>query len=423
MIESVMKFVYLFAFLLIASSSFGQLETDRNFRFLYDLKNPAYVNEAGDSDYLDISVGSVYNSNAVTSSFIKKLVFGGYIDNGLKDQVSKRLKDVNRFGFDFSAGISGRASLGSVSFVAGLYYKEHLDTKFSKDLFELVFRGNSQFAGQTINIAPLKYRYFDSQSLYVGLEKDLNEKLRVGGGLSFIRGGRFNEAILNRGDLYTEPSGAYIDINADPNISYSDRSKGTFSSDGLGASLNLYGRYQVSEKSTLLLEARDIGFIRWKNLNNYRGDSTYRYDGFFVDDIFTLNNGFLDRYNSDSLAKDLKIQNTKKNISYLIPATFHIQYVQHFNSKVSLSGGLKYVWNASNLPRVYLKGIYYITETLIVIPAFGYGGYGKGDIELGLAKSFKDKYFISLNGLFIEYVAMPSKSSGLGLNFSFTKTF
>jgi hypothetical protein len=418
-----MKYIYLFAFLILASSSFAQLETDRNFRFLYDLKNPAYVSESGDSDYIDVLGNAGYNSNTVTNAFTKKIIFGGFIDNGLKDQVSSRLKNVNRFGYDILAGINGRASLGSLSFVAGLYYKEHFDLKFSKDLFELAFRGNSEYAGQTLNIAPLQYRYFDAQSLYVGLEKDLNEQLRVGGGVSFIRGGRFNQAFLKRGELYTEPSGAYIDVNGDPDISYSDKNKGFLSSDGLGASLNLYGRYHIGEKSTLLLEARDIGFIRWKNLNNYSGDSTYRYDGFFIDDIFSINSGFLDRYNPDSLATDLKIQNTKKNISYLLPATFHIQYVQHVNSKISVSGGLKYTWNTNSLPRVYLKGIYYITETLIIIPAFGYGGYGRGDVELGLAKSFKDQYFVSLNGLFIEYVALPSKSSGLGLNFSFTKTF
>jgi hypothetical protein len=79
--------------------------------------------------------------------------------------------------------------------------------------------------------------------------------------------------------------------------------------------------------------------------------------------------------------------------------------------------------NAAYIPRLYIKMVYYLKKNLIIVPTLAYGGFGRGDFELGIAKSFKDKLMISANLFYLEYFLLPKKSSGNGFNLSLTALF
>jgi hypothetical protein len=79
--------------------------------------------------------------------------------------------------------------------------------------------------------------------------------------------------------------------------------------------------------------------------------------------------------------------------------------------------------NAAYIPRLYIKMVYYLKKDLIIAPILAYGGFGRGDFELGIIKSVKDKLMISANLFYLEYFLLPKKSSGNGLNLSLTALF
>jgi hypothetical protein len=419
--ELMKSFILLIFFLSGMFPAFSQIEPDRNDQYLLFQKNPQQGKNDSTSSLINLGGGYHLNSNVFTNDFFRK----GFIDDDTKSRQEKRLNSVNRVGMDVNMGITAMLRGKKLMYVIALNNREMLNSKFSHDDFELMFRGNTQFVGKTAQLAPLKVTYFDYQSLYLGIIKKLESKnLTLGGGVSLIRGSRFQNLHIKNGTMYTDTAGTYLDFNMDYNIAYTNKSKSVLGpTNGLGAACNLYLSWKTERNNQLNIEVKDLGFIRYHNLNSYTGNSTYRYDGYDVKNIFQLNDSVFTNIKADTLAKSMGLQKEKKNINFLTPATFHVNYLYHYNSKISFAGGIKYMINASYIPRLYVKTIYYLRKDLIIIPMVAYGGFGKADFELGIAKSFKDKLIISANLFYAEYLLLPKKTSGNGFHVSITKLF
>jgi hypothetical protein len=417
-----MKKILTLALLLSASSAFSQLEIDRNDVYLLKQKNPAMGKADSASSFLNFDLGFHLNSNAVTNDFVKGLLYSGFIDNDRKDLVSKKLKDKNRGGYDFKTGFTFQHSLKKdLALIVGLHERQQFNSKFSRDLFELTFRGNKQFAGETAQLSPLSINYFDYQSLYFGLQKNISSKLIVGGGLAVLRGGRFNTLQIDRGTLYTDPDGEYLDFDLKFKLAFSE-SENFFSSNGLGAAVN-FNVSVLQKKGQFNFEVRDLGMIRWNKLNTYEGDGLFRYDGVDSENILQFSDSVFTRIKADTIAAEFGAVRQEKDFTYWVPATFHANYVYHLADKATMVAGVKYMTSAGYLPRVYVKGIYYLKKDFFIAPMVAYGGFGKLDFELGAAKSFKDKFIISANVFYFEYLVMPKRTAGQGFNVSLTKLF
>jgi hypothetical protein len=126
---------------------------------------------------------------------------------------------------------------------------------------------------------------------------------------------------------------------------------------------------------------------------------------------------------ADSVAKEMGLRKEKKSLTYFIPATLHVNYTYNHSDRLTMVTGVKHMLNAAYIPRLYIKMVYYLKKNLIIVPTLAYGGFGRGDFELGIAKSFKDKLMISANLFYLEYFLLPKKSSGNGFNLSLTALF
>jgi hypothetical protein len=417
-----MKFFIFLSFCLIGVIPvYSQMELDRNDHYLMLQKNPGQGRNDSIGTHINLYGGYHLNSNVFTNDFLR----GRFIDDNKKERQEKRLKDVNRVGMDVNMGLTGIIKGKKLNYVIGLNNRQMLTSKFSHDDFELMFRGNTQYVGKTAQLSPLKVTYFDYQSIYLGIQKKIEAKnLVIGAGLSLIRGGRFQNLNIKSGTLYTDTAGTYLDFTMDYNIAYTNKSKSALGpTNGLGAAINLSMSWRTEKNNQLNIEVRDLGFIRWNNLNSYSGNSTYRFEGYDVKNIFQLNDSVFTNMKADTLAKSLGMNKENKTINFLIPATFHVNYLYNYNTRLSFVGGIKYMINASYIPRIYVKTIYYVKKDLILIPMVAYGGFGRADLELGVAKSFKDKLIVSLNLFYVEYLLLPKKSSGNGFNVSLTKVF
>ncbi|RZK14146.1 MAG: hypothetical protein EOO43_16785, partial [Flavobacterium sp.] len=296
-----MKKILTIALLLCSYSAFSQLEIDRNDLYLLQQKNPALGKADSNASYLNFDLDFHLNSNAVTNDFVKGLLYSGFIDNERKDHVSDRLKDKNRGGYDFNTGFTFQHRLkNDLSLIIGLHQRQQFNTKFPKDLFEVTFRGNKPYAGKKAQMGPLSINYFDYQNLYLGVQKNVSSKLIVGGGLSILRGGRFNTLQIERGTLYTDPNGEYLDFDMKFKLAFSE-SKNFFSSNGIGAALN-FNLSLLQEKGQFNFEIRDLGVIRWNKLSTYKGDGLFRYDGVDAGNILQFSDSVFTRIKADSIA-------------------------------------------------------------------------------------------------------------------------
>jgi hypothetical protein len=431
-----MKFFFFFFFFILTGMipALAQFEIDRNDQYLLRQKNPAQIvtpdsirKKVAGNDFnktlINLSGGYNVNSNSINNNFIR-FFRNNYITDQNKSENEKRLKSVNRAGLEMNAGLTWMQKGKKLTYVVGLNERRMANARFTKDFFELLFRGNGNYVGKSAQLSPLKITYFNYESLYLGVQKDLEEKnLMIGGGISLIRGGTFDQVKIKNGTLYTDTASAYIDFNMNYQLAYPDNQGSVFGkTNGLGLAGTFYLSW-IKEKGRLNFEIRDLGFIRYKNLNVYSGNSTYRYSGYDVNNILQFNDSIFTNLKTDSVAKSLGIQKEKKNITYLIPATVHLNYVYNYSDRLTLVGGIKHIINASYIPRLYVKSVYYLKKDLIIIPMLAYGGFGRADIELGISKSFRDKLMISANLFYLEYFVMPKKSSGNGLNLSVTKLF
>ncbi|MFL5731061.1 MAG: hypothetical protein ACJ75J_16355 [Cytophagaceae bacterium] len=415
-----------FSFLIILSGSinvFAQFEIDRNDQYLLSQKNSAQGKNDSISSLISLHGGYFLNSNSINNNFVR-FFRSNFITDENKTENEKRLKSVNRLGFEMNAGLTWMKKGKQITYVVGLNERRLASAKFSKDFFELVFRGNSDYVGKNAQLSPLNITYFNYESLYLGVQKDLKEKkLMLGGGISLIRAGTFAQAKIKTGTMYTDTAYTYLDFNMDYQLSYPDNAGSLFgSTNGMGLAGSFYLSW-LKEKGQLNFEIRDLGFISYRNMNVYSGNSTYRYNGYNVNNVLQFNDSIFSNIKADTIAQGMGLHKEKKNFGYVIPATFHVNYVYNYSDRLTLVGGIKQMINVAYIPRLYLKSVYYVKKDLAIIPMIAYGGFGRGDFELGVSKSFKDKLMVSVNLFYLEYFILPKKSSGNGFNFSLTKLF
>jgi hypothetical protein len=410
--------------ILIGYGANAQMEIDKRERLLLDKKDsigiPSY------KWLINLSADYNINSNAITNSFIKSLYNRSFIDDNAKDRETKRLKKYNRLGADEITSINGVYNAKKLTYVFGLTQRIFAGTHFSNDLFELVFRGNSDYAGINANLNHTHIQVFDYQSLYFGVQKQLKEgKYTIGASGALIRGGQYHDLTMKHASLYTDAQGQSVSLNGDLNFSQtpSDSGSSALKSHGKGASVNLFFSMKT-EKGRLNFEVRDIGFITWQGVKTYSGNNaSYQYNGLLINDILSHGTNVASGYTLDSIAKAAGIKITTQNRTMFLPTTFNINYVFSPNKKFSRTVGVRYMLTTGYIPRVYVREADFLGKGFTLVNSLAYGGFGRLDYELGLLKKFKNSFIISVNLFAFEYLVLPGKSSGNGFNFGLTKLF
>lgn len=372
------------------------------------------------------NIDVIGNSSSVTNSFLNALIGGSFINNANKDDVSKRLRTSNRLGFDSEIGILTKIKLGTDKPILsiGLANRDLIGSVFNKDLFELYLRGNKTFAGKTADIGSTSFQYYNYQQLTFGLEKNI-EKWLIGGNIGFVKGGRLQTAALERGELFTAPDGSFITFDVNADLSYAGKTGESrlIALNGTGASLAGKAIYtSENSKHQLAFELKDLGFINWNNTTQYSKDSSYRFEGILITDIFEINDSLFTDLKTDSITSILNIQAQKKSKNTLLPVNLHVRYCYQASEKWNIIGGIHYMHFKGYLPKVYGGTNYQIGTTGINATA-SVGGFGRADFEIGLTQQFKDKFLATINFLYIENILAAKKTSGQGINVGLSMRF
>lgn len=428
---------------------FGQVDFDRTEAFLFERKNRlttyfdstdlskrtvrtknklfSLEKETAYTGYFSAYGSGYINSSALTNSFFKSYLYTkSYIGDDLKQQQVDRLKKSNTVGADIKVGVYGQYKFNNIRIEAGLTYRDFSSSQFSSDAFKLIFYGNSMYAGQTASLDPMSVYHVNYQTLYMGLKKTVGKKqnIQLGARVGVVRGGRLQKIHSKNASLYTDSYGSYLTLNGKFDIAYTDDSTyATVPSMNGGGLTSDYFFSIKADRSEIAVELLDVGFVRWNDVTTYHGDGSYTYTGISVDNIIGGNGFVLDPVNLATVFENMGLSKTVKDVTYMLPAILHVSYYRHVSPKVSLTGGVRQQFVQGYLPRVYGKLAYYLKKDFVFVPTIAYGGFGRADIELGIAKTFSDHLLVSTNVMWFEYFAAPDKTSGHGMTLAFSYYF
>lgn len=349
---------------------------------------------------VEFGAGYVYGSDAVNTHFLNKFLFGGKIEQSEKEDVYQNLSALNTMGQDINYSLNVTIPIDTLfgktnlSLLFGVEFVEHFDAQFTEDLFKFTFDGNKQFAGEYAELSGTDFNFFQYQQLNFGLisTKVENERVaREGIIVSLIKGQSHQAMIIPRGSIFTEQDGKEIALDINYTLNTSDTSNSSFSAfNGYGVSTDLFTDFVLKNGDKIHLAINDLGFIYFNRQSlEYTTDSTFYYDGIEVDNIFNLNDSVLSDISKDSIIDN--ISDVKKgDYSIALPTGLTINYTKYFNEKWKLNVGLYHKILSNFTPLFYTNTYYYFNPSIALKVHLSYGGYGKFNGGLAVAKKIKN---------------------------------
>jgi hypothetical protein len=392
--------------------------------------NTAFINyeemKRSVSANLDFDAGS----NGMNNKMMTRLLFGGYIDNGMKDESSKLLKGKNNLGvnlvYSVNAFLKGN---DKVDILVSVKDQEILNATYTSDFYNLMFYGNKMYEGKTANLAGSNINALRFQEVKVGfIRHHFDSVAKIGVSVSFLKGEQLFFLKANKGSsLYTSGDGSEIIFNSNFSMALSDTSNKKFLGfNGVGASADIFFetpyKSRIGKRSVLVVNANNIGFIHWLNNSvQYNSDSTLRFSGYHVNNIFDLKDSTLNRINRDSVVYSLT-HARKESFNVNIPTNLVIINRIYFGrQRFSLSTGFRHIFNANYIPYVFVEPEYRIKNFLFAFHT-GYGGYVRLNVGASVCWNTKG-WYVRLGSNSLQGYVLPAKTAGQGLFVSIAKKF
>ena len=432
------------AFLIVIYLAFGwQAFSQDSSEFATDC--PTMVSKGG---MIGIQGNFTINSTALTNELYNAFIWKKHIDNDLKDRIDKNLKEKNLFGGDFNYEIfyfgknskpqntaTGDCGIG---YYVKLANKQHFDASFSRDLFNIAFRGNAGYAGNTAYLGDTQFQLLSYQQATIGIYTP-----GMNLGISLLNGLRHLKGKLDRADLYTSPTGEFLDLDLDMELAVSDTSKNSrIPSRGIGVSTELQFskikefEINLGSNSTVFygdvnFEISDLGFIRWnENTISYQSDTSFHFEGIVLNNLLSVTDSTINQL-QDSLNNTYSPSSAKHPYIGVLPAFFHL-YTHLYNEAISLRMGTKMRLMANYKPFVYLsfqkniKGMQTIDITtksnlLFISSTLSYGGYGNLNWGTAFTSISKNNLHFSIGIQNLLGFILPKSTFGSGLYIKFAK--
>lgn len=361
------------------------------------------------------------NSSSLPNALFHHLLFNKDIDDGLKDDVASRLKDINRAGMDFSYDFSFLVSnTNRRDYFIQLEASEILSGRFPGSALELLMYGNKPFAGLELGLDPLSVDYIKYQSIGIGTFNLFHYKdWRFGGILSIVRGADYKSFSMSKGDFFTEQYGRYIELTT--NLQYRttpSRKFGSVDFPGLGLSAGLMaGWHSPGYKHLVNFYAFDLGAIRWPGTHKYTiHDTAYHFSGIEIDNLFATTDSVFTGNEFGSVTSFLGADSLGEDYWGMLPAHFMIEHYTNLSYRIRLVNMLDYKLTRGYLPKLRSQMYFRFSDQFLAGPTLVLGGFGRFDmgssvVYMPTSKWEMQLYLTNLTGNLV----FPAKSSGVGL--------
>lgn len=334
--------IYLFFFLILSTNIFAQQELGLHLMqhtWQTATTNPAIVPE----QQLVIGLPSIYANHYLSGINYKDLLGDKNSDENtlmIGNAISK-MKDKNFLREQATIEtISVGYRLGSVFLSLNHAVKYQAFLNYPKTLPQLIWQGNAQFVGQTIDLDnDLQITGYNEIGL--GIAAQVANFISVGARIKLLTGiGDISTAqqelsLLTSDDIYQLTLDGNYKINSSSYFEYGGINDFNFQFDfgkinagniftsNIGVGIDLGIQVQL-EKLNLAFSAIDIGQIKWtKNVNNYEIDTPTEYTGLDVVQAFTEGNISLDSA-LDTLEQVFTVRSTTDSYTTKLPTRLYL---------------------------------------------------------------------------------------------------
>ena len=365
-----------------------------------------------------ISFNSEINieSNSLDNNILNKFLFGGTIDQELKDIWLSQFRKNNIVNLELNNGINFNKILnyGNLSF--SIYDKNHINFNINKDLLKLILNGNNNYQEELLSFNSSNIRITRFQQYKIGYNLSL-KKNKISLAISYLQGNHNINIFVNEGSLFTYPNGESLDLNYNINSFITDTSSyNFFNSNGNGIAIDFSSTINFN-KSKINVYVNNLGYIKWNNQSiNKSIDSTYNFNGITINNFNNLYDSILDYNDNYSLNIIDQNINYKTYISADIGVNLQ-QKIKFFNiNKIMI--GINSKWqplldnNKMNFKKLtqgiiesnYKPKIYISTELpykhFKLLCNLNNGGYSKKtNLDLGIEINKKLTYIIGTKSI------------------------
>jgi len=183
----------------------------------------------------------------------------------------------------------------------GIGLKSSARAKLPADLFTLALEGNEDFVGSAANLSGTGFNAQAYLETYVGLSRNITERLRVGGRLKIMQGALSASLIANELEVQVNEDYSHV-FNAEVALKMNGPFDPTLDEDGFiedilfredpafsevgpsfkntGLGIDLGAEYSLMENLKLSASIIDLGFIRWgKEAYTFTASNDFTFDG------------------------------------------------------------------------------------------------------------------------------------------------
>ncbi len=315
--------------------------------------NPAFVQD----NKLTIGLPGVYSAIAFDGPTYNQIVSK---ENGKTvvdiDKLIGHLEPENAIRNELGIpSLSLSLKLKNLHLSLGHTVKYNAFLKYPKTLPQVVWQGNAQFIGQTVELGN-ELELTGYHELMAGLAYQFG-KVTLGGNAKFLSGiaGAATDKDHHSTSLYTDPDVYQITLNGDyilhsastidyqefkdvkVNFDYAKLTAKEFFSKNIGMAFDFGLRAELG-KLDLAASVLDLGKITWDdNVTNYEATQTYQYDGLdfsgaLTGDSVSFGNAL------DTLKAIFKVKETSGSYTTTLTRKIYLSARYHLTEKLTLSG-------------------------------------------------------------------------------------
>lgn len=347
---------------------------------------------------------ALVSSSSIRSSMLNPIIFGGNITENTKLDNYQHLTNSNIAGFHLQSGITTAHRVdelfgkNSMIFI-GLGYRNFLETKFSGDVFKLLFSGNTQFVDKELDLKNQQFQSYTYSDIKIGfvrkkVDENLKRKRIYGFSLGYIKSfSHFNVNICS-GTFFTAPETYQMSLQSNYDIARSDTNQFVFS--GQGGYLNLFYGFDIEKVFSFKLSIEDIGFINWKNGLKSEKMVQHEFSGIDINDITHIEESTSGLDNlADSLQNSLMYPNTITSYYTVLPANAAISMQYQIIEQIGIESYIRIFTNSiRKFECMGIVHIYPIKKYFRISPFIYNSGYGTWTPGMELAVfNLKHIYF------------------------------
>jgi len=407
-----MKYIYYILPLLLSLNSIAQ-----------QLGNNSQYSIERDSStvFLNVSATGYYGSSIFNNQMLDKFIYGGFVDDDLKNNALKKAKRLNYLGGELSAKIyySNTQNLlfKDWGYYVGLSYNYNVGTQFTKDAYQLVFYGNKSLENKEAKLSPSAFYLRDVNQFSFGLNK--NNQFKIGLTISSFNNN--SGAEITEGTFFTDTNGSSLSVDVQGEYFAVDTNSSVrfLTNNALGVGVDFETSFSLKENKEgqkIVLGVKNVGVLVQKNTYQISVNTTYKYNGIEINSLKNIGEGLL---TANSLQDSLGIETKIENRTSLLPFEIYFFQLPSYKKRIELIYGFRFKYESAYKAFLYAGGNVKLNEKYSAATFISHGGYANFQWGLSAQTHFSKVYLgVNTNNI-LGFISKKAYGKSIGINLTY----